>query len=109
MAQPRFRYLVFLDSNGYILLDIDMPHTDAPPFIKDTVLEMWNNENETWARNDLSVLGPLVHGEDDETARNAHRSAGHMTKLVGNDLESVTQEEWKAFFEVLHPEIWEIP
>ena len=106
MAQPRFRYLVFLDSNGHILLDIERGHSFNVPELKDLALSMWNNENETWARNDLTRMGPLVMFGDEDEARNAHRSAGHFSKLVGNDLELVTYEDWKAFFEVLHPEIF---
>jgi len=107
MAQPRFQYLVFLDLNGFILLDIEMGHPDAPPHVKDMALNTWSGQG--WARNDLSVLGPLVNFPDEEEARNAHRSSGNLTKLVGNDLEELLEADWTAYLEPLFPEKFLVP
>jgi len=103
MAAPRFQYLVFLSSNGFLLLDREDDRPEAIPFLKDVAIKLWTSPTETYTRSQLSILGPLVNFPTEETARNSHRSTpGILSKFVGGVLSSLTYADWKLFLEVDH-------
>ncbi len=107
--QPRFRYLVFRNSNGHILLDMTRDLPDAPPFMKDRVKTDWSIPTDVITRTDLTVVGPLVTLSAEETARNAQQAAGQMSQLVGGVVTPLAFADWKAALETGRENIFTAP
>ena len=107
--QPRFRYLVFRNSNGHILLDMTRDLPDAPPFMKDRVKTDWSIPTDVITRTDLTVVGPLVTLSAEETARNAQQAAGQMSQLVGGVVTPLAFADWKGALETGRENIFTAP